>query len=721
METIKADNFAAFPISDKTKNGLFDAGYKHPTQIQKDSVGIALKGFDVVGAAKTGSGKTLAFVLPLLELLEREKWTKVDGLGALIITPTRELAYQIFEVVKKVGKYHDFSLGLVIGGKDLKFEWNRLHVCNIMITTPGRLLDHMDRNHFFNADNLKLLVLDEADRMLDMGFAQTMNAILSNLPKQRQTLLFSATPNKSVKDLARINLKSPVYVSVHENSDSITPEHLVQSYVVTELHDKLNILWSFLKSHLHNKIIVFFSTRKQTNFAYELFRQMKLKTTLLSLYGTLHQLRRMDVYDEFCRKPNAVLFATDIVSRGLDFPDVNWVVQFDCPEDTNAYVHRVGRTARYKKGGESLLFLLPSEEESMIERLKERKIPINKIEINPSRVKSIQQRAAAMCASDTDLKARAQRCFQTYLKSYHLMKDKSVFDLTAIDFEAYAHSLGLEVSPRLRRLEKDKVLNEKMKQIRMKNQTQTVAAAEDEQNDALSAIDLVQPSTSDAGQTGPQDRAISVIESNDEDDLLVLKRKVPIDDEPEDKTKPIQHTKRPKVITKEAKAKKLIKRNIVMNTKKRFYGDSDDDLSDAEYDFAADFNLDYAKDKLQREDEKDKKAYRAVIRKRTMDSKMRAKMELIEQMEEKAKRMGVKLSGKEEENKEDDDKMDDDDDRNVLNQEDDGEEESQHESESDRQLSSDDDQSESQLKTEEEMVRTQKFIDDLPDPDELYN
>merc|ERR1712226_779660 len=172
---------------------------------------MCLRGMDVLGAAKTGSGKTLAFLIPLIEKLYTLKWNPMDGLGALVITPTRELAYQIFEVLKKVGKYHDFSAGLVIGGKHIKDESERIGQTNIVICTPGRLLQHMDETAVFHADNLQMLVLDEADRILDLGFQQSMNAIIENLPSQRQTLLFSATQTKSVKDLARLSLKDPMY------------------------------------------------------------------------------------------------------------------------------------------------------------------------------------------------------------------------------------------------------------------------------------------------------------------------------------------------------------------------------------------------------------------------------------------------------------------------------------------------------------------------------
>lgn len=210
--------FSDFPLSKKTLKGLQEAQYRLVTEIQKQTIGLALQGKDVLGAAKTGSGKTLAFLVPVLEALYRLQWTSADGLGVLIISPTRELAYQTFEVLRKVGKNHDFSAGLIIGGKDLKHEAERINNINILVCTPGRLLQHMDETICFHATNLQMLVLDEADRILDMGFADTMNAIIENLPKKRQTLLFSATQTKSVKDLARLSLKNPEYVWVHEKA-----------------------------------------------------------------------------------------------------------------------------------------------------------------------------------------------------------------------------------------------------------------------------------------------------------------------------------------------------------------------------------------------------------------------------------------------------------------------------------------------------------------------
>lgn len=372
--------FSDFPISKKTLLGLQEAQYRQPTEIQRQTIGFALLGRDVLGAAKTGSGKTLAFLIPVLECLYRMQWSSMDGLGALIISPTRELAYQTFEVLRKVGKNHELSAGLVIGGKDLKSESERIQHTNIVICTPGRLLQHMDETAAFHASSLHMLVLDEADRILDMGFADTLNAIVENLPKSRQTLLFSATQTKSVKDLARLSLKDPEYVWVHEKAKFSTPATLEQSFVVCELHQKVNMLYSFIRNHLKKKIIVFFACCKEVQYLFRILCRLKPGMPILALHGKQQQMKRVEVYNDFLRKQNAVLLATDIAARGLDFPAVNWVLQFDCPEDADTYIHRVGRTARYKEGGEALLLLLPSEEKGMISQLQEKKVPINKIQ-----------------------------------------------------------------------------------------------------------------------------------------------------------------------------------------------------------------------------------------------------------------------------------------------------------------------------------------------------
>ncbi|KAI4537833.1 hypothetical protein MG293_012696 [Ovis ammon polii] len=446
--------FSDFPLSKKTLKGLQEAQYRLVTEIQKQTIGLALQGKDVLGAAKTGSGKTLAFLVPVLEALYRLQWTSADGLGVLIISPTRELAYQTFEVLRKVGKNHDFSAGLIIGGKDLKHEAERINNINILVCTPGRLLQHMDETICFHATNLQMLVLDEADRILDMGFADTMNAIIENLPKKRQTLLFSATQTKSVKDLARLSLKNPEYVWVHEKAKYSTPATLEQNYIVCELQQKISVLYSFLRSHLKKKNIVFFSSCKEVQYLYRVFCRLRPGVSLLALHGRQQQMRRMEVYNEFVRKRAAVLFATDIAARGLDFPAVNWVLQFDCPEDANTYIHRAGRTARYKEDGEALLILLPSEEKGMVQQLLQKKVPVKEIKINPEKLIDVQKKLESFLAQDQDLKERAQRCFVSYIRSVYLMKDKEIFDVSKLPIPDYALSLGLAVAPRIRFLQR---------------------------------------------------------------------------------------------------------------------------------------------------------------------------------------------------------------------------------------------------------------------------
>ncbi|KAK6946954.1 DEAD/DEAH box helicase domain [Dillenia turbinata] len=234
--------FSQMPLSQKTKDGLHEANYKVMTDIQRASLPHALCGRDVLGAAKTGSGKTLAFIIPVLEKLYRARWGPEDGVGCIIISPTRELADQIFDVLKIVGKHHAFSAGLLIG---------------------GRLLQQMDETVNFECSQLQILVHDEADRILDVGFKKPLNNIISQLPKERQTLLFSATQTKSVQDLARLSLKDPEYLGVHEEAERATPDCLEQIAMMVPLEQKLDMLWSFVKRHLNFKILVFLASCKQ--------------------------------------------------------------------------------------------------------------------------------------------------------------------------------------------------------------------------------------------------------------------------------------------------------------------------------------------------------------------------------------------------------------------------------------------------------------------------
>ncbi|KAJ0161196.1 ATP-dependent RNA helicase dbp-4, partial [Colletotrichum tanaceti] len=440
-------SFSDLPLCEATKTGLDKSHFETLTDIQSRAVPLALKGSDILGAAKTGSGKTLAFVIPVLEKLYRARWTEYDGLGALIISPTRELAAQIFEVLRKVGRNHNFSAGLIIGGKSLKEEADRLSKMNILVCTPGRMLQHLDQTAGFDVDNLQILVLDEADRIMDMGFQSAVDALVEHLPATRQTLLFSATQSKKISDLARLSLRDPEYVSVHEEA---TPKNLQQHYIVTPLHEKLDTLFGFIKANLRSKIIVFFSSGKQVRFAYESMRHLQPGIPLLHLLGKQKQLQRMEITKRFADSNHSCLFATDVVARGVDFPAVDWVVQVDCPEDADTYIHRVGRTARYERDGKAVLFLEPSEEAGMLKRLEAKKVPVNKITVKESKKKSITNQLQSMCFQNPDLKYLGQKAFISYVRSVYLQKDKGVFHFDKLDLDAYAASLGLPGAPQIK-------------------------------------------------------------------------------------------------------------------------------------------------------------------------------------------------------------------------------------------------------------------------------
>ncbi|KAL1837978.1 hypothetical protein VTJ49DRAFT_3167 [Mycothermus thermophilus] len=442
--------FSDLPLCEATASGLRASHFEVLTDVQRAAIPLALKGRDVLGAAKTGSGKTLAFLVPVLEKLYHTRWTEYDGLGALIISPTRELAVQIFEVLRKVGRNHYFSAGLVIGGKSLKEEAERLGRMNILVCTPGRMLQHLDQTAGFDVNNLQILVLDEADRIMDMGFQSAVDALVEHLPKTRQTLLFSATQSKRVSDLARLSLKDPEYVSVHEAAAISTPASLQQSYIVTPLPEKLNTLWGFLRTNLKCKIVVFLSSCKQVRFVYESFKRMQPGIPLLHLHGRQKQPARLAITQQFASAKYSCLFATDVVARGIDFPAVDWVVQVDCPEDADTYIHRVGRTARYESKGRAVLFLEPSEEAGFLKRLEQKKVPIRKVNVRESKKKDIKNELQSYNFQSPSLKYLGQKAFISYTRSVYLQKDKEVFKFDELDLEGFAASLGLPGAPQIK-------------------------------------------------------------------------------------------------------------------------------------------------------------------------------------------------------------------------------------------------------------------------------
>ncbi|XP_061593376.1 probable ATP-dependent RNA helicase DDX10 [Cololabis saira] len=641
IEPDSAVKFSDFPISKKTLLGLQQNRFRQPTRVQRQTLAPALQGRDVLAAARTGSGKTLAFVVPLLEALYRRQWAPEDGLGALVLAPTRELAYQTFTLLRQVGCNHDLSAALLVGGTDVQAESERISRTNIVVCTPGRLLQHMDQSPGFTASGLQLLVLDEADRILDLGFADTLNAIVENLPRSRQTLLFSATQTRSVEQLARLSLRDPEYVWVHETARFPTPATLEQAYLVCELHHKVNTLYSFIRSHLSKKVIVFFACCKEVQYLFRCFCRLRPGIPVLALHGKQPQMKRVEVYRDFSRKQKAVLFATDVAARGLDFPAVNWVLQYDCPEDADTYIHRVGRTARYKEGGEALLLLLPSEEKAMVAQLEGKKVPITKIQVNPEKVQSVEQKLQAFLAQEKEQKERAQRCFMSYLRSVYLMKNKDVFDVCKLQLQPFALSLGLAVAPRVRflskvqRAEGEQEEEQEQELSDFKAQLKGRSRAEEQESSE---------SEDGSGSETDQKESRTILggagDSDEEDlrdlDLLTVKRRDVFnlageqdsgegaeDGEQQPAEKKTTTTEKE---TKYKEAKKILKRKFQVNTKvgfteegeavqlwppaQRVVAGGEEEEEEEEEEGVSGINVDRARERLKREDQEfDKQEY----------------------------------------------------------------------------------------------------------------
>lgn len=479
---VTSNRFENLPISNRTATGLKKSSFIEMTDIQAKAMPLALAGKDILGAARTGSGKTLAFLIPVLERLYRERWGATDGLGALILSPTRELAIQIFDVLRKIGLAHQFSAGLIIGGKDYKTERDRLTRMNILVATPGRLLQHMDQTVGFDAGNLQILVLDEADRCLDMGFENTLDAILENIPKEhRQTLLFSATQTKRVRDLARLSLSSPEYVALHDESSNTgrIPSNLQQHYMVVSLEQKLSVLFSFIRSHLKSKCLVFFSACREVQFVHETFRKLRPGVPLMCMHGKQKQAKRIDIFNSYTKSQHAVLFATDIAARGLDFPRVDWVIQVDAPEDADTYIHRVGRTARYTNKGNSLLFALPSEEKGLMTSLNNKGIAPELIKPKESKLHDISKQLQGFLFQDPQLKYLGQKAFISYVRSINLQRDKVIFDINNLPLDSFAESLGLPGAPKIKIVKEAQAAKRKAARVHALESTHDQDTSED--------------------------------------------------------------------------------------------------------------------------------------------------------------------------------------------------------------------------------------------------
>ncbi|OMP82766.1 ATP-dependent RNA helicase drs1 [Diplodia seriata] len=338
-------SFQHMSLSRPILKGVAAVGFTEPTPIQAKTIPVALLGKDVVGGAVTGSGKTGAFIIPILErLLYRPK--KVATTRVAILMPTRELAVQCFNVAKKLAAFTDITFAQIVGGFSLREQENTLRQRpDVVIATPGRFIDHMRNSASFAVDTLEILVLDEADRMLEDGFADELNEILTSIPKSRQTMLFSATMTDSVDKLIRVGLNKPVRLMV--DAKKTTVSGLVQEFVRLrpgKEEKKLAVLMYLCEKVYTDRVIIFFRQKKEAHRVRILFGLNGIKAA--ELHGSMSQEQRISAVESFRSHTASHLLATDLASRGLDIKGVTTVINYGAPQSHEIYLHRVGRTAR---------------------------------------------------------------------------------------------------------------------------------------------------------------------------------------------------------------------------------------------------------------------------------------------------------------------------------------------------------------------------------------
>ncbi|KAF3610272.1 hypothetical protein DY000_02050039, partial [Brassica cretica] len=386
-------------------------------------------------------------------------------------------------VAEELVKHHSLTVSMVIGGNNRRTEAQRIaNGSNLLIATPGRLLDHLQHTKGFIYKHLKInkvskraidewytpaydvvimppfdrtrerklqncLVIDEADRILEENFEEDMNKILKILPKTRQTALFSATQTSKVQDLARVSLTSPVLVDVDDGRRKVTNEGLEQGYCVVPSEKRLFLLISFLKKNLNKKIMVFFSTCKSVQFHAEIMKLINVDSC--DIHGGLDQNRRTKTFFDFMKAEKGILLCTDVAARGLDIPAVDWIIQYDPPDKPTEYIHRVGRTARGEGAkGKALLVLIP-EELQFIRYLKAAKVPVKELEFNEKKLLNVRSALEKYVANDYNLNKTAKDAYKAYIAAYNSHSLKDIFNVHRLDLQAVALSFCFSSPPKV--------------------------------------------------------------------------------------------------------------------------------------------------------------------------------------------------------------------------------------------------------------------------------
>ena len=365
------EKFKQLGLSDGLLKIIKERGYEEPSEIQEKSIPQVLAGKDLVACAATGSGKTFAFIVNILENHER------NGIQALILTPTRELAVQISSEFAKFSKYNHKNVLAVYGGVSIGKQIDLLRSADVVVATPGRLLDHLERGTI-NLRNVKTLVLDEADRMLDMGFIDDVEKIMQSCPgkEQRQTLMFSATIPRVLRDLSHHYMNNPEQVSVKSQVD---PTKLKQVYYDIPDHKKFSLLVHLLRKEKSGLVMVFCNTQIKTDFVTK--NLMLNEINAMAIHGGLSQDKRSKTLKSFNSKNMCVLVCTDVAARGLDIKGVSHVYNYNIPREPKQYIHRIGRTARAGSEGIAVNLLSQSDHEFYSKVLQENKVTVEKLKI----------------------------------------------------------------------------------------------------------------------------------------------------------------------------------------------------------------------------------------------------------------------------------------------------------------------------------------------------
>ncbi len=363
--------FEDLKIREELRKKAEDAGFEELTEIQESTINHILEGKDVVGQAETGSGKTLAFALPALDKISPGK-----GLQVLVLTPTRELCVQVADVFSDFGRPIGATTATVYGGVAIEPQMEKIKIADVVVGTPGRVLDHISRDtiHF---DKVKFMILDETDRMLDMGFIDDVEEIISKTPKDRQTLMFSATIQWEVEDIMNKHLRDPVMVRTQSYVD--TKKLRQYYYDIYYPRDKFPLLVHLLKNETPGLSLVFCATREEAGIVAANLRKQGVDA--MEIHGGMTQNKREKSLDSLKKEETDVLVATDVAARGLDIKNVTHVYNYDAPNTPKEYIHRIGRTARAGEAGTAVTLLAPRDHDNFRRILQDDGIEIPREEI----------------------------------------------------------------------------------------------------------------------------------------------------------------------------------------------------------------------------------------------------------------------------------------------------------------------------------------------------